>query len=84
MSAAYFENAGDDFVGRSLGMRARRPRVLGQSGGAVAFETRDPFVADAALNAVAATEFGETVLSSLVLSDELHAFVHGVGFFPGH
>ena len=82
--SADFENAGEPLGREFLGVMQRSTRAIGESGGAIAQVALDPFVADAALNAVAAAQLGLRLQSFLPFQDELHTLIHGVCFFPRH
>ena len=81
---ADLENAGDPLGRDLLGVMQRRPREVGESGEALAQVALDPFVAAAALNAVAAAQPGLRLQTGFPIQDELHTLIHGVCFFPRH
>ena len=82
--SADFENTGDPLGREFLRVMQRSARAIGESGGAIAQVALDSFVADAALNAVAAAQLGLRLQSFLPFQDEFHALIHGVSFFPRH
>ena len=84
MLAADLQNAGDHLGRDLLGMMVRGAGEVGETGGALALVALDPFVADAALNAVAAAQLGLRLQTGFPIQDELHTLIHGVCFFPRH
>ncbi len=84
MLAADLQNAGDHLGRDLLGMMVRGAGEVGETGGALALVALDPFVADAALNAVAAAQLGLRLQTGFPIQDELHTLIYGVCFFPRH
>ena len=82
--SADFENTGKPLGREFPRVMQRSARAIGESGGAIAQVALGPFVADAALNAVAAAQLGLRLQSFVLFQDEFHTLIHGVNFFPRH